>query len=81
MNTVRKGSAVHVSLSSYLIVKQQSLVKQEPSDQSEKSDYPDNALAPGTETPGFFNREVFRPEETREKRSAPAAHGGVGGAA
>jgi hypothetical protein len=28
MDTVRKDSAVHVSLSSYLIVKQQSLVKQ-----------------------------------------------------
>ena len=28
MNVVRKDSAVHVSLSSYLIVKQQSLVKQ-----------------------------------------------------
>ncbi len=27
MDTVRKDSAVHVSLSSYLIVKQQSLVK------------------------------------------------------
>ena len=38
MNTVRKDSAVHVSLSSYLIVKQQSLAKQQPSDQSEKSD-------------------------------------------
>ena len=80
MNTVRKGSAVHA----FFLFNCQTAKSSQTrtlSDQSEKSDYPDNALAPGTETPGFFNREVFRPEETREKRSAPAAHGGVGDAA
>jgi hypothetical protein len=45
MNTARKDSAVHVSLSSYLVVKQQRLVKQ---------NWPINAAArlrPGTEAP------------------------------
>jgi hypothetical protein len=51
MNTVRKDSAVHVSLSSYLIVKQQSLVKQNSLINQIKSAKPGNALAPGAETP------------------------------
>ena len=51
MHTVRKDSAVHVSLSSYLIVKQQSLVKQNSLINQIKSDKPGNALAPGAETP------------------------------
>jgi len=43
MNAARKDSAVHVSLSSYLIVKQQVYSSKWP-------DYP-NALASGAETP------------------------------
>ena len=58
MNTVRKDSAVHVSLSSYLIVKQQSLVKQNSLINQIKSDKPGNALAPGAETP---SPRLFRP--------------------
>jgi hypothetical protein len=64
-NTVRKDSAVHVSLSSYLIVKQQSLVKQIWSDQPATRLRP----APKRPLPGFFHRVAFRPEEL--ERDAP----------
>jgi hypothetical protein len=66
MDTVRKDSAVHVSLSSYLIVKQQSLVKQ-------------NSLlnlttrlrpAPMRPLPGFFHRVVLGPRNSRERVGA-----------
>src|SRR5437879_2153404 len=55
MNTARKDSAVHVSLSSYLIVKQQVY----------SSTWPVTHLrpAPKRPLPGFFHRVVFRPEE------------------
>jgi hypothetical protein len=74
MSTIRKDPAVHVSLSSYLIVKQQSIAKQPKSCQTEQSDYPGNALAPGTETPSprLFSPGGFSARGTREKRSLPA---------
>jgi hypothetical protein len=63
MNTARKDSAVHVSLSSYLVVKQQSLVKQ---------NWLINAaprLRPASMRPfpRFLRRVVFRPEELERK--------------
>ncbi len=48
MNTVRKDSAVHVSLSSYLIVKQQSLGQNTG-----------DALRPAPKRPRFFNNGGF----------------------
>ena len=70
MNTARKDSAVHVSLSSYLVVKQQSLVKQ---------NWLINAAArlrpaPMRPLPGFLRRVVFRPEELERKdqRGSPS---------
>jgi len=73
MTTARKDSAVHVSLSSYLIVKQQVYSSKWP-------DYPGNALAPGTETPSprLFSPGGFSARGTRENRSALAAQGSVG---
>jgi hypothetical protein len=62
MNTVRKDSAVHVSLSSYLIVKQQSLVK--------KNSLPNPAThlrpAPKRPLPGFFTGWFLGPRNSRE---------------
>ena len=62
MNTVRKDSAVHVSLSSYLIVKQQSLVK--------KNSLPNPAthLRPALKRPlpGFFTGWFLGPRNSRE---------------
>src|SRR6202023_2201402 len=51
MNTVRKDSAVHVSLSSYLIVKQHGLVKQNSVINQNSLINPATRLAPGAETP------------------------------
>ncbi len=65
MSTVRKDSAVHVSLSSYLIVKQQILVKQNILINPATRPRP----APKRPLPGFFRRVVFRPEEL--ERIAP----------
>jgi hypothetical protein len=65
MNTVRKDSAVHVSLSSYLVVKQQSLVKQNRLINQKSLINPATRLrpAPKRPLPGYLNRVVFRPEE------------------
>ena len=65
MNAVRKDSAVHVSLSSYLIVKQQSLVKQNRPPNQKSLINPATRLrpAPKRPLPGFFARGFFRPEE------------------
>jgi hypothetical protein len=64
MHTVRKDSAVHVSLSSYLIVKQQSLVNQNRLFNQKSLINPATRLrpAPKRPLPGFFYR-VVRPEE------------------
>ena len=65
MHTVRKDSAVHVSLSSYLIVKQQSLVNQNRLINQKSLINPATRLrpAPKRPLPGFFYRVVLRPEE------------------
>jgi hypothetical protein len=65
MNTARKDSAVHVSLSSYSIVKQQRLVKQNRLINQNSPINPATRLrpAPKRPLPGFFYRVVFRPEE------------------
>jgi hypothetical protein len=65
MNTVRKDSAVHVSLSSYLIVKQQSLAKQNSQVNQKSLVNPATRLRPVPERslPGFCNQVAFRPEE------------------
>jgi hypothetical protein len=65
MNTARKDSAVHVSLSSYLIVKQQSLLKQMTGLPRQRA----CARRRKRPLPGYFHRVVFRPEEL--KRNDP----------
>ena len=65
MNAVRKDSAVHVSLSSYLIVKQQSLVKQDIVWFTRNVWLTRQRAAPGTDSfsPAFSTGWFFRPEE------------------
>jgi hypothetical protein len=67
-NTVRKDSAVHVSLSSYLIVKQQSLVKQICLVKQIWSDQPATRLPPAPKRllPGFFTGWLLGPRNSRE---------------
>ncbi len=59
MTAVRKDSAVHVSLSSYSIVKQHSHVNQNSLINPATRLRP----APKRRLPGYFHRVVFRPEE------------------